>query len=86
MKKILLSWLNADNEVNLEDNKNRIMQLLKQSNFIDLSVTDQIQLFKSVESEFCNQLAKQNIEAEITIEEIEKFSRANVQHGEYQKR
>ena len=86
MKQLLLSWLNTDNKVNLEDNKNRILQLLKQSNFIDLSVTEQIQLFKSVESEFCNQLAKQNIEAEITIEEIEKFSRAKVERGEYQKR
>jgi len=86
MKKILLSWLNTDNKVNIEDNKNSILQLLKQSNFIELSVKEQIDLFKSVESEFCDQLAKQNIDAEITIEEIEKFSRAKVERGEYQKR
>lgn len=85
MKISLKSWLNTDNKVNLEDNKNAIMKLLTQSNFIELSVIEKIQLFKSVESEFCNQLAKQNIDAEITIEEIEKFSRAKVGRGEYQK-
>lgn len=67
-----LSWL-MPNETNLTENKHQILLLLKHSNFIKLSVKEQIELFKSIEIEFYNNLAKQNLEAQIILTDIEEF-------------
>jgi hypothetical protein len=78
MKKIKQNWFKflskfMPNEANLCENKHQIINLLMFSNYQKLSVKEQIELFKRVESEFYNRLSKQNLEAEIILADIEDF-------------
>jgi len=67
-----LKWI-FPNEKNIVKNKFDILSLLFNSENLQLSTKESIDLFKEVQTEFHQTLAKRSIDAQIVVADVEEY-------------